>query len=164
MRLTAAALAAALALSAAIAGQRAGKPIQRPAPPSAKEVKVLEPTPATVAYGYYSAEATPALHVASGDRVRVHTLLTSTPARLEGAGVAKDQIEPALREIVDKVHDRGPGGHILTGPIFVEGAGPGDVLEVRVLDIRLALPYGYNAFSMRGGFLPQDFQQSRMKI
>ena len=127
-------------------------------------VKVLEPTPATVAYGYYSADAKPALRIRSGERVRVHTLLTSTPARLEGAGVAKDQIEPALRDIVDTVKDRGPGGHILTGPIFVEGAEPGDVLEVAIETIELAIPYAYNAFSPRGGFLPQDFAESRMKI
>jgi acetamidase/formamidase len=108
--------------------------------------------------------AVPALRIQSGATVRVHTLLTSTPQRLEGAGVAKDQVEPALRDIVDNVKDKGPGGHILTGPIFVEGAEPGDVLEVRVKAIRLAIPYAYNAFSTRGGFLPQDFQQGKMKI
>jgi acetamidase/formamidase len=144
------------ALSISAASQRAPK---SPAP----SVKVLEPTPSTVAYGYYSADATPALRIKAGETVRVHTLLTSTPARLEGAGVSKDQIEPALREIVDRVKDRGPGGHILTGPIFVEGAEPGDVLEVRIQAIRLAIPYAYNAFSPRGGFLPDDFE-SKMKI
>jgi acetamidase/formamidase len=135
---------------------------QRP-PKPATSIKALEPTPATVAYGYYSADATPVLRIKSGDTVRVHTLLTSTPTRLEGAGVAKDQIEPALRDVVDHVKDRGPGGHILTGPIFIEGAEPGDVLEVRIQAIRLAIPYAYNAFSPRGGFLPDDFQ-SKMKI
>ena len=141
--------------SVAAAAQRATK---RP------DVKVLEPTPTTVAYGYYSADAKPVLRIQSGERIRVHTLLTSTPARLEGAGVAKEQIEPALRDIVDTVKDRGPGGHILTGPILVEGAEPGNVLEVAVEAIALAIPYAYNAFSPRGGFLPQDFSESRMKI
>ena len=130
----------------------------------ASEVKVLEPTPSTVAYGYYSASAAPVLRLKSGDTVRIHTLLTSTPSRLEGAGVPAEQIEPALRAIVDQVKDRGPGGHILTGPIFIEGSQPGDVLEVRIQNIALAIPYAYNAFSPRGGFLPQDFQESRMKI
>src|SRR5947209_7140794 len=90
----------------------------------------LDPTPKTVAWGYYSAAAKPALTVKSGDTVVVRTLITSTPERLEGAGVAKDQVEPALREIVAQVTDKGPGGHILTGPIAVEGAEPGDTLEV----------------------------------
>src|SRR5262249_51865880 len=141
---------------AAASAQRSAK--------SAASVKTLEPTPTTVAYGYYSAAATPALRIRSGETVRVHTLLTSTPARLEGAGVAKDQIEPALRDIVDNVKDRGPGGHILTGSIFVEGAEPGDVLEVRIQAIKLPIPYAYNAFSPGRGFLPQDFRESRMKI
>src|ERR1700730_5250615 len=83
-------------------------------------VKTLEPTPSTVAYGYYDAAAVPVMRIHSGDTVRIHTLITSTPARLEAAGVSADQIEPALRDIVEKVTDKGPGGHILAGPIFVE--------------------------------------------
>jgi acetamidase/formamidase len=128
------------------------------------DVKTLEATPSTVAYGYYDAAAAPVMRIRSGDRLRIHTLITSTPARLEAAGVAADQIEPALREIVQKVTDKGPGGHILTGPIFIEDAEPGDVLEVRIQEIRLAIPYAYNAFNTRGGFLPQDFKDGRMKI
>jgi acetamidase/formamidase len=131
---------------------------------AAPQIKTLEPTPATVVYGYYSAAAAPVMRIQSGEIVKIHTLLTSTPTRLEGAGVPKDQIEPELRDIVDNVKDRGPGGHILTGPIFVEGAQPGDVLEVRVQAIKLALPYAYNAFSPNRGFLPDDFPESKVKI
>ena len=127
-------------------------------------VKELQATPSTVAYGYYDAAAQPVMRIASGDVVRIHTLITSTPTRLEGAGVAPDQVEPALREVVGKVTNKGPGGHILTGPIYVEGAEPGDVLELRILTIDLAIPYAYNAFSTRGGFLPQDFTAGAMKI
>jgi acetamidase/formamidase len=155
--------AASLSALALVGAQQPAKPVLRPAPP-APQVKELEPTPATVAYGYYSAAAVPVLRIQSGDTVRIHTLLTSTPQRLEAAGVAKDQIEPALRDVVDNVKDKGPGGHILNGPIYVEGAEPGDVLEVRILAIKLAIPYAYNAFSTRGGFLPQDFQQGNIKI
>jgi acetamidase/formamidase len=142
---------------------------QAPAPPkpAAKApaaVKELAATPATVAYGYYDAAAAPVMRIASGDTVRIHTLITSTPKRLEDAGIAPDQVEPALREIVAKVTNKGPGGHILTGPIFVEGAEPGDVLEVRIEKIDLAVPYAYNAFSPGRGFLPQDFTAGAMKI
>lgn len=125
---------------------------------------VLEPTPKTVAWGYYAASTTPALRIKSGDTVEVRTLITSTPPRLEGAGVKPDQIEAALREIVGTVTNKGPGGHILTGPIYVEGAEAGDVLEVRIQSIKLAIPYAYTAFSPRGGFLPEDFPTSKMKI
>jgi acetamidase/formamidase len=137
---------------------------QRPSTPVGTAAKELQATPSTVAYGYYDAAAPPVMRIASGDIVRIHTLITSTPARLEGAGVAKDQVEPALREVVEKVTNKGPGGHILTGPIYVDGAEPGDVLEVRIRKIDLAIPYSYNAFSTRGGFLPKDFTASAMKI
>src|SRR5262245_4583707 len=104
----------------------------------------LAATPSTVAYGYYWSEAKPVLRIASGDIIDVDTLLTSTPDRLEKAGVPAAEIQSSLRAIVDQVKDRGPGGHILTGPVYVEGAAPGDALEVNVLSIDLALDYGYN--------------------
>jgi acetamidase/formamidase len=124
----------------------------------------LDPSPTTVAWGHYDASAKPVLRVASGDTVVVRTLLTSTPERLEKAGVAPADVEPALREIVKTVTDKGPGGHILTGPIFVEGAEPGDVLEVHIEKIDLAIPYAYNGFGPLRGFLPEDFPYSRIRI
>ena len=125
---------------------------------------VLNPTPKTVAWGYYAASTPPALRIKSGDTVEVHTLITSTPPRLEEAGVKPDQIEPSLREIFTTVTNKGPGGHILTGPIYVEGAEAGDVLEVRIQSIKLAIPYAYTAFRPGAGFLPEDFAHSKMKI
>jgi acetamidase/formamidase len=125
---------------------------------------VLKPTPKTVASGYYAATTPPALRIKSGDTVEVQTLITSTPPRLEGAGVKPDQIEPSLREIFATVTDKGPGGHILTGPIYIEGAEAGDVLEVRIQSIKLAIPYAYTAFGPRSGFLQEDFKEPKMKI
>src|SRR5438034_6782038 len=92
----------------------------------------LEATPDTVAYGYYWAEAKPALRIASGDIVDIDTLLTNSPAGLARAGVPDQKIQQSLKTIVAEVTGdrRGPGGHILTGPVYVEGAMPGDVLEV----------------------------------
>src|SRR5437773_7080920 len=100
----------------------------------------LEATPSTVAYGWYDAAAKPVLRVASGDIIDVDTLLTNTPAGLERAGVASSRIQDSLKRIVTEVTGdrRGPGGHILTGPVFVEGAEPGDVLEVRIVSIDFA--------------------------
>src|SRR5579871_3929210 len=112
-------------------------------------------TPSTVAVGYYWSEAAPVLRMPSGDIVDVDTLLTNTPAGLEKAGVAPDRIQPSLQAIVNEVTGdrKGPGGHILTGPIYVEGAEPGDVLEVRILSISLPIDYGYNGCK---GFLPEN--------
>ena len=95
------------------------------------------------------------LRIASGDIIDVDTLLTNTPQGLQRAGVAEEKIQASLRAVVDQVtgEQRGPGGHILTGPVYVEGAQPGDVLEVNVLSIDLPLDYGYNGCS---GFLPDN--------
>jgi acetamidase/formamidase len=125
---------------------------------------VLQATPKTVTWGRYDPTTPPVLRIKSGDTVEVHTLITSSPSRLEGAGVPPDQVEQSLRDIFREVTDRGPGGHILNGPIYVEGAEPGDVLEVKLLSIDLAIPYAYNGFRPGRGFLPDDFPYARMKI
>jgi len=119
----------------------------------------LEATPATVAYGYYWAEAKPVLRIASGDIIDVDTLLTNSPTGLQRAGVPDDKIQSSLKAIVTEVTGdrRGPGGHILTGPVFVEGAEPGDALEVKILSIDLPIDYGYNGCA---GFLPENCDRS----
>jgi len=115
----------------------------------------LEATPATVAYGYYWSDAPPVLRIDSGDIIDVDTLLTNTPTGLAKAGVPDDKIQASLKAIVREVTGdrKGPGGHILTGPVYVEGAEPGDVLEVKILSIELPLDYGYNGCS---GYLPEN--------
>ena len=123
---------------------------------------VLNPSPTTVVWGYYWSEAKPALHVQSGDYVRVRTVLTSNPERLEAAGVAPADVEQELRD-VQAVKDRGPGGHVLTGPIYIDGADSGDVLEVRFDSINLAIPYGYNAIG-QSGFLSDEIFSRKMRI
>jgi acetamidase/formamidase len=149
VRLTLVSGAAGLALSiAALAGQTPGPRTHR-----------LEATPSTVAYGYYWSEAKPVLRIASGDIIDVDTLLTNTPNGLQNAGVAPEKIQSSLRAVVTEVTGdrRGPGGHILTGPVFVEGAEPGDALEVKVLSIDLPIDYGYNGCS---GFMPENCDRS----
>src|SRR5258707_1710956 len=130
----------------------------------AQATYILKPTPKTVAWGYYDAKAAPVLRVKSGDTVEIQTLITNSPKRLEEAGVPPDQVEPSLRDITDQVKDKGPGGHILTGPVYIEGAEIGDVLEVKILAIKLAIPYAYNAFGAGRGYLPDDYPYSKIKI
>ena len=124
----------------------------------------LKATPKTVAWGYYDAAAPPVLRINSGDSVEFETLITSSPKRLEGAGVAPEQVQQSLRDIYNEVTNKGPGGHILTGPVYIEGAEPGDTLEVRIQKIDLAISYAYNGFSPGRGFLPEDFPYAKMKI
>ncbi len=125
----------------------------------------LKPTPKTVAWGYYDASTPPALRVQSGDTVEIQTLFAGVgPAQLEAAGLPPEQVEQSLRDIFKEVTNKGPGAHILTGPVFVQGAQPGDVLEIRILSIRLAVPFAYNRFRPGFGFLPDDFPYTRTKI
>lgn len=106
----------------------------------------------TAVFGYYAAESPPVLTVRSGERVRVDTVSLS--------GIPDDPVpfftehgidlgNEAVRDIVALKAEakrrglslRGP----LTGPIAVEGAAPGDMLEVRVLSLRFRADYGINS-------------------
>jgi acetamidase/formamidase len=142
-----------IALSIALASSFSAQ-----APKTQPKVHRLEASPATVAYGHYWAETKPVLTINSGDIIDVDTLLTSTPDRLEKAGVPASEIQVSLRAIVEQVKDRGPGGHILTGPVFINGAEPGDALEVKVLSIDLPIAYGYNGCS---GFVRANCEPGR---
>jgi acetamidase/formamidase len=125
----------------------------------------LKATPGTVAWGYYWSAAKPVLRIKSGDRVEIQTMLTNSPDRLAAAGVKEEEIEAELKAITAELKDKGPGGHILTGPVFVEGAEPGDTLEVRILDIKYSIPYAYNSFRPTSGVLTaEDFPRGATKI
>jgi acetamidase/formamidase len=123
----------------------------------------LKATPATIVWGYYSAASKPVLTIHSSDIVRIETV-SGAPERLEAAGVPANQVPDALRAISSNVTDRGPGPHILTGPVYVEGAEPGDTLEVRILKLELTAPFAFNNFRPGAGFLPDDFPYARTKI
>jgi acetamidase/formamidase len=53
-------------------------------------------------------------------------------------------------------------GHILTGPIAIDGAEPGDIIEIDILDIELRQDWGWNLIRPLSGTLPDDFHQSRL--
>ncbi len=128
--------------------------------PSAGKTHTLMPSPTTVVNGGYDPAAAPVVRMASGDLLDVGTVSTCG-TRLLQPGKDSGQIEPAIRAIQAAVTagtlKRGPGGHVLTGPVYVEGAQPGDVLEVRLQSIALDAPYACNSFSSRNGFIPEDF-------
>ena len=138
----------------------AGAAAQSASPPS-----FLAATPSTVAWGYYWSKAKPVLTIHSGDVVRVQTLSTcGSNERLESEGVKPADIPAYNQPIFDQVKDKGPGGHILTGPITIAEAEPGDVLEVDILKIDIDAPFACNGFGAGRGFLPDDFPYGRTKI
>src|SRR5205814_5739701 len=102
---------------------------------------VVRVTPATVEYGYFAADAKPVLTVKSGEVVTMDTICAIP--ELEQLGAAPDDPMRELKEVDANVKDKGPGPHVLTGPVAIEGARPGDVLQVEILEIRLRSPYGW---------------------
>ena len=99
----------------------------------------------------------PVLRIASGDTVRVEAMVARGLQRLRAAGVPDNEIPEALKVVERTVTERGPGAHPLTGPIFVEGAEPGDALEVRILRFEFLHPYGVSGFIPGSGTLSDDF-------
>jgi acetamidase/formamidase len=134
--------------------------------PAAGKLHRLDLTPQTVAWGWYDAAGKPVMTIASGDEIDVSTASTCSPTSLIRAGLDSNEVEPAVKRIYAARSEikPGPGGHILTGPVYVEGADSGDVLEVRIKEIHLAIPYACNSFGGRSGFIPEDFPYSRSKI
>src|SRR3954471_6637586 len=101
----------------------------------------LRLTPENVHWGYYDPAVKPVLRIASGDTVRVETMIARGLPRLRAAGVKEEEIPDALKQVERLVTERGAGAHPMTGPIFVEGAEPGDTLAVKIIDFEFLHPY-----------------------
>lgn len=125
----------------------------------------LKATPTTVAWGYYWAHARPVLTVHSGDTVTLQAAASCPPPeQMEQLGVTAEKVPSFVRDIYAHVTDKGPGGHILTGPVAIAEAEPGDVLEVRILKISLDADFACNSFGAGRGYLPDDFPYGRNRI
>ena len=112
----------------------------------------------TCHWGFFEARLKPVLTVASGDEVTVDTISG-------GPEVVPDRsrfhIPPEMSEVHAK-SDRMVPGHILTGPIAVDGAEPGDVLQLDILDVQLRQDWGWNLIKPLAGTLPDDFHETRL--
>ena len=120
--------------------------------------------PENVHWGYYDGRLKPVLRINSGDTVRVETMVARGLERLKLAGVGDDEIPESLKVVERAITDRGPGAHPLTGPIYVEGAEPNDLLEVRILGFEFLHPYGVSGFIPGSGTLPDDFPYTGFKL
>ena len=119
----------------------------------------LKASPDSVHWGFWDGSLAPVMRIAPGDRVTIETVsgdFAHLPHPDSGFSLLPDH-----REALDKSR-RGPGPHAMTGPIAVEGAKPGDVLEVRVVDIALRQNWGWNLQMPCMGTLPEDFQEQRL--
>ena len=110
--------------------------------PQQSRTHELKLVPENVHWGYYDAKVKPVLRINPGDTVRVETMVARGIDRLKLVGVPDEQIPESLKAVERVVTDRGPGAHPMTGPIYVEGAQPGDSLEVKILGrLGIADPY-----------------------
>lgn len=131
---------------------------------AAQQTHELQLTPDNVHWGYYDASVEPVLRIRSGDTVRAETLSSSGVARLKQAGASEAEIPRRLLDVENAITERGPGAHPLTGPIYVEGAEAGDMLEVRILGYEFLHPFGRVSFSVRGGTLPDEFPYEGIRL
>jgi acetamidase/formamidase len=117
-------------------------------------------TPKTIHWGYFDASLAPALRIKSGDLIQAEAI---THHAGDAPELMMDEaVQTLFREVPEA--DRTPGVHIMTGPIHVEGAKPGDILEVRYLRMAPRCSYGSN-LAANWGYLYKEFgEKERVTI
>ncbi|HZS81604.1 MAG TPA: acetamidase/formamidase family protein [Stellaceae bacterium] len=128
--------------------------------------------PETVHWGYLWGAASPIAIVKPGAEVTIDTLSHEGILADQGDpvsffarfGISREAVLADAVAVYTKVQHSGLGGHIVSGPIYVEGAEPGDVLAVRILEVRPRTPYGVNTMRMNRGGLPGDFTLNRSVV
>jgi acetamidase/formamidase len=118
----------------------------------------LEATAQTVHFGFLDGSLAPVFEVESGEEFWINTV-SADPAH----DVPREWIPKAVPEIFERAL-RGTGPHILTGPIAVKGARPGDVLQIDILEIKLNQPYGYNVVSPLKGMFGNENPRQKTTI
>jgi acetamidase/formamidase len=108
--------------------------------------------PDTCHWGFFDAALKPVLTIESGDTVTI----SSVSGPPEVLPPAPFEVLPDHRAVLAGLSPRMPG-HILTGPIAISGARPGDVLEVEMLSVECRQNWGYSAIRPLAGSLPEDF-------
>lgn len=127
--------------------------------------------PENITWGDYPADKTPVARVASGQTVRIHTITHAGATQNEEpvAFMARDGIprDEILQDMIDFWASRdgrprdGRGGHVLTGPIYIEGAEPGDMLEVQILALETRVPWGVNNTGATSGVFATAYPGTR---
>ncbi|CAN5770511.1 hypothetical protein BH23CHL8_BH23CHL8_31340 [soil metagenome] len=163
-------LAVALVLSSSSACQSSGSSMRDSLAKGADVIEVDHVVPATpenLSWGWFPIEKGPVITVRPGEVVEIHTLTgmgasgDSDPVtNLGEIGIAASDVPDELVAFWETHADRpreGRNGHLITGPVYVEGAEPGDVLEVQILDVRPRVPWGVNFTRARSGVLSEAY-------
>ena len=127
---------------------------------------LVKSTPDHVIWGeLFKPDSQPILMVQSGDQVTLETVSHEgiladqgdTVEFLTSRGIKEEDILPDQLVVKANVEKTGPGPHVITGPIYVEGAEPGDALEIKTIDIAYRVPYGVISNRHGKGSLPGEF-------
>ena len=127
----------------------------------AQNTHKISASASTVVVGFYDGAAKPVLRIKSSDVVELETLAAVSLRSWQALNVPESKYLRALREVV--AANPNSSGHNLTGPIFIEGAEPGDTLEVQILNVHPPVPYAYNGLG-RSGVLADLFPQPTSKL
>lgn len=118
----------------------------------------IKSTAENVEWGNFDPNRNPVISVESGETVEIQTVTAPREKHLkllEDSGIEREKILQDEVNIKNTVLKTGP--HVVTGPIEIKGAKPGDALEVRVKDIEFRAPYGFNLFKPGGGVEEKKF-------
>ncbi|MBD2462820.1 acetamidase/formamidase family protein [Oscillatoria sp. FACHB-1407] len=143
-----------------------------PAHASGRTYRVLS-VPGNVIWGeLFKPDSPPILRVQSGDRLIMNTVSHEgilpdqgdTTEFLTAGGIKREDILPDQIRVKAEVPKSGPGPHVITGPIYVEGAEPGDVLEIKTLALNYRSPYGVISNRHGRGSLPGEYPENNAPI
>jgi acetamidase/formamidase len=121
--------------------------------------QMLVARPGTMHWGYFDAAVAPAVTIASGDIITMESV--SGALEVLPAKGSSFTLLPEHMALIEKT-PRGPGPHMLTGPVAVEGAEPGDALKIEILEVKLRADWGYMQIRPLAGTLPEDFPEGRI--
>jgi acetamidase/formamidase len=147
-------------------------PVMAQQKPAAGPDVRIPSTTSTVIRGHIPANLPPIMRVKPGQMVTIDTLshqgINTVVDPIEFFAKGGIKAEEVLKDHVD-IYGRvkpppGGGAHVLTGPVYIEGAEPGDLLEVRVVDVRHRVPYGVNATNKGSGVLPELLSEPVFRI
>ena len=135
--------------------------------PASEVDHVVFSSPENLSWGWFPIDKNPVVTVKSGQTVEVHTLTGAGLYKdfhpvdeLKSMGVPASEVLPDLIEFWQTRKSRpreGRAGHLITGPIYIEGAEPGDTLEVQILDVRPRVPWGFNSARAFSGVMSKTY-------
>ena len=127
----------------------------------------VESSPENVSWGWYPIDKEPVLTIRSGQTVRINTLThvgatqdEEPVAYLTAMGIPREQITQDVLDFWTSREGRdreGRSAHVITGPIYVESAEPGDMLEIEILEIETRVDWGANNTGPRGGVFSTSY-------